>query len=126
MQQSIEFSLEDRWIAVEDCMWVTRLSVLLRVADRLLVFCMQISIKSPRWSWAKSGTIVRFQFLSSHTKNPSEPQIISLVREEIQLTEDAAQAQVVEMGVPGGIQKLGWLTVPSFYEDPEKTSGGTV
>jgi carboxyl-terminal processing protease len=73
----------------------------------------------------KSGTIVRFQFLSSHTKNPSEPQIISLVREEIQLTEDAAQAQIVEMEVPGGIQKLGWLTVPSFYEDPEKTSGGT-
>jgi carboxyl-terminal processing protease len=73
----------------------------------------------------KSGTIVRFQFLSSHTKNQSEPQVISLVREEVQLTEDAAQAQIVEMEAPGGVQKLGWLTVPSFYGDPDKTIGGT-
>jgi carboxyl-terminal processing protease len=73
----------------------------------------------------KSGTIVRFQFLSSHAKNQSEPQVISLVREEVQLTEDAAQAQIVEMDGPGGVQKLGWLTVPSFYGDPDKTTGGT-
>jgi carboxyl-terminal processing protease len=73
----------------------------------------------------KSGTVVRFQFLSSHPKNQPEPQVISLVREEVQLTEDAAQAQIIEMEVPSGVQKLGWLTVPSFYGDPDKTVGGT-
>jgi carboxyl-terminal processing protease len=73
----------------------------------------------------QSGTVVRFQFLSSHLKNQSEPQVISLIREEVQLTEDAAQARIIEMEVPGSVQKLGWLTVPSFYGDPDKTIGGT-
>jgi len=73
----------------------------------------------------KSGTIVRFQFLSSRAKNPPEPHVVSIVREEVQLTEDAAQAQIVEMDLPDGVQKLGWLTVPSFYGDPDKPIGGT-
>jgi carboxyl-terminal processing protease len=73
----------------------------------------------------KSGSIVRLQFLSSRAKSPSDLQVVSLVREEVRLTEEAATAELVEMDLPGGVQKLGWVTVPSFYGDPDNSTGGT-
>ncbi len=69
--------------------------------------------------------MVRLQFLSSRAKKPSDPQVVSLVREEVRLTEEAVTAELVEMDLPGGFQKLGWVTVPSFYGDPENSVGGT-
>jgi carboxyl-terminal processing protease len=73
----------------------------------------------------KSGSIVRLQFISSRTKNPVKRQVIGLVREVVRLTEEEAQAELVEMHMPGGMQKLGWVTVPSFYGEPDKPGGGT-
>jgi len=72
----------------------------------------------------KSGSVVRLQFISSRTKNPAKRQVISLVREEVRLTEEEAQAELVEMYSPGGIQKLGWVTVPTFYGEPDKPGRG--
>ncbi len=72
----------------------------------------------------KSGSIVRLQFLSSRAKSPFDLQVISLVREEVRLTEEAATGELVERDLPGGVQKLGWVTVPSFYGDPDKPVGG--
>jgi carboxyl-terminal processing protease len=73
----------------------------------------------------KSGSVVRLQFSSSRTKNPAKRQVISLVREEVRLTEEEAQAELIEMHLPGGIQKFGWVTVPSFYGEPDKPGSGT-
>jgi carboxyl-terminal processing protease len=73
----------------------------------------------------KSGSIVRLQFIPRSGRNLSKPQVCRLVREEVRLTEDEAQAELVEMPLPGGRQKLGWVTVPSFYGEPDKPTGGT-
>jgi carboxyl-terminal processing protease len=73
----------------------------------------------------KSGSIVRLQFISSSTKNASKQQVISLVREEIRLTEEEAQAELVEIHSHGGVQKVGWVTVPTFYGEPDKPGKGT-
>jgi carboxyl-terminal processing protease len=73
----------------------------------------------------KNGSIVRLQFISPGTKNPSKRQIVSLVREEVRLTEEEAQAELIEMHLPGCVQKLGWITVPAFYEKPDNSNKGT-
>jgi carboxyl-terminal processing protease len=72
----------------------------------------------------KSGSTVRLQFISSRTKNGSKRQVVRLVREEIRLTEEEAQAELVEMRSGGGHQKLGWVTVPTFYGEPDKPGTG--
>jgi carboxyl-terminal processing protease len=73
----------------------------------------------------KSGSIVRLQFISASTKDLSKRHVISLVREEIRLTEEEAQAELIETHLAGGVQKLGWVTVPAFYGDPDKPGRGT-
>jgi carboxyl-terminal processing protease len=50
--------------------------------------------------------------------------VVRLVREEIRLTEEEAQAELVEMRSGGGHQKLGWVTVPTFYGEPDKPGTG--
>jgi carboxyl-terminal processing protease len=75
----------------------------------------------------KSGSTVRLEIVSSRAKNPFKGQVISLTRGEVRLTEQEAKAELIEMRSPGGIQKLGWLTVPSFYEETDKpTTGASV
>ena len=64
-------------------------------------------------------------FISSSTKNASKQQVISLAREEIRLTEEEAQAELVEIHSHGGVQKVGWVTVPTFYGEPDKPGKGT-
>ncbi len=73
----------------------------------------------------ESGSTVRLRYISSRLPNPSQPRVLSLVRKEIRLTEDRTQAKLVEMAGPGGRQKLGWITVPSFYGEPDNPVGGT-
>src|ERR1700751_6261781 len=73
----------------------------------------------------KDGSVVRLQFITSDTKNRSTRRVVSLVRKHIRLTEEQAQAELVEMHLPGGVQKLGWVSVPSFYGDPENSGSDT-
>jgi carboxyl-terminal processing protease len=73
----------------------------------------------------KNGSVVRLQFITSDTKNRSTRRVVSLVRKDIRLTEEQAQAELVEMHLPGGVQKLGWVSVPSFYGDPENSGSDT-
>ena len=71
----------------------------------------------------KSGSIVRLEFVSSRAKNPSNRQVVSLVRGEVRLTEEEAKAELIDMPLPGGVRKFGWLTVPSFYGDRQTGHG---
>ena len=73
----------------------------------------------------KNGSIIRLQFISSSTKNPSKWRAVSLVREEVQLTEEEAQSELIEMHLPDCVQKLGWITVPSFYGETNNSTSGT-
>jgi carboxyl-terminal processing protease len=69
-----------------------------------------------------TGSVVRLQVISDQKEDPSKCRTVRLVRREVRLTEEEAQAQLIERPVAGGIiQKLGWITVPSFYGESDKS-----
>jgi carboxyl-terminal processing protease len=74
----------------------------------------------------KDGSVVRLQLSSGKTKDPSKRRVITLVRREVRLTEEEAQAQLIERPMAGGnVEKLGWITVPSFYGPSDSSSKAT-
>ncbi|MBS0661206.1 MAG: carboxy terminal-processing peptidase [Verrucomicrobia bacterium] len=65
----------------------------------------------------KKGTLVRLQVLPADSKGGAR-KIIEIVRDEVKLTEQQAKAEIIEVkGPEGEPQKLGFLTLPSFYAD---------
>ena len=69
-----------------------------------------------------TGSVVRLQVISDQKEEPSKCRTVRLVRSEVRLTEEEAQAQLIERPVGSGIvQRLGWITVPSFYGESDKT-----
>lgn len=64
----------------------------------------------------KKGTLVRLQVVPADSKGGRK--IIEIVRDEVKLTEQQAKAEIIEIkGPEGEMQKLGFLTLPSFYAD---------
>jgi carboxyl-terminal processing protease len=73
----------------------------------------------------KSGTIVRLQLIPATANDPSKRQVVELVRDSVKLTAQEARAEIIEKDLPdGAMQKLGWITLPSFYQDMEKSRTG--
>jgi len=70
----------------------------------------------------KNGSTVRLQYISSRTKKPLKWHIVSLVRGEVRLREEEAQAELIEVHLPGEVQKLGWISIPTFYGGPDYPS----
>jgi carboxyl-terminal processing protease len=69
-----------------------------------------------------NGSVVRLQVISGKKEDPSRRRTVRLIRREVRLTEQEAQAQLIERPVAGGItQKLGWITVPSFYGESDNS-----
>jgi carboxyl-terminal processing protease len=70
----------------------------------------------------KKDTIVRLQVLPVNATDPSVRKIIEIKRDEIKLKEQEAKAELVERTMPdGSVQKLGWIILPSFYADMERS-----
>jgi carboxyl-terminal processing protease len=73
----------------------------------------------------KKGTVVRLLIVPANTADPSKRKIVELVRDDVKLTEQEAKAELIERGLPdGATQKLGWITLPSFYQDMERSRTG--
>ncbi len=73
----------------------------------------------------KKGTIVRLQLIPANATDPSKRRVVELVRDNVKLTEQEAKAEIIQKDLPdGSIQKLGWITLPSFYQDMEKSRTG--
>jgi carboxyl-terminal processing protease len=73
----------------------------------------------------KKGTTVRLQIIPSDTSDPSKRKVVELVRDNVKLTEQEAKAELIERALPdGSSQKLGWITLPSFYQDMERSRTG--
>jgi carboxyl-terminal processing protease len=70
----------------------------------------------------KDGSEVRLKVVGSGAK--SEARVVALVRQDVRLREEEAQAEVIEWHSANGIQKLGWISVPSFYGEPDDTATG--
>jgi carboxyl-terminal processing protease len=74
----------------------------------------------------RSGTVVRLQMIPGNSKDPSKRRVVTLVRREVRLTEGEAQAQLIERPMADNIvQKLGWITVPRFYEGSDRSTKAT-
>jgi carboxyl-terminal processing protease len=64
----------------------------------------------------KDGSVVRLQLIPGNRKDQSKRRVVTLVRRDVRLTEEEAQAQLIERPMEhGSVQKLGWITVPCFY-----------
>ncbi len=69
----------------------------------------------------KKGTVVRLQVVPADGK---ARKVIDIVRDEVKLTEQQAKAEIIEVKTPeGDTQRLGFLTLPSFYADMERGRG---
>lgn len=70
----------------------------------------------------KKDTLVRLQVLPVNATDPSVRKIIEIKRDEIKLKEQEAKAELVERTMPdGSVQKLGWIILPSFYADMDRS-----
>jgi carboxyl-terminal processing protease len=74
----------------------------------------------------KKETIVRLQVIPVNTTDPSVRRVIDIRRDEIKLKEQEAKAEVIERPMPdGSVQRLGWITLPSFYADMDRSGSAT-
>ena len=74
----------------------------------------------------KKGTLVRLQVIPAGSVDPSKRKIVSIVREEVNLVDQAAKAEIIERPLEGGgTEKLGWITLPSFYADMDRRSANS-
>ena len=71
----------------------------------------------------KKGTKVRLQVIPADAPDPSQRKIVELFRDEVKLKAHEAKAELIEKEMPGGgpPQRLGWITLPSFYADMERS-----
>jgi carboxyl-terminal processing protease len=73
----------------------------------------------------KKDTTVRLTIIPADAPDPSTRKILSLVRQEIKLEEQAAKAKLIETPAEGGkALRLGVIDLPSFYEDMSARSKG--
>ena len=73
----------------------------------------------------RKGTTVRLQVIPATATDPSKRKVVELVRDNVQLTEQEAKAELLEKNLPdGSVQKLGLITLPSFYQDMTKSRNG--
>ena len=68
----------------------------------------------------KRGTTVRLQVIPANAADASKRKIIAIRRDEVQLKEQKASAEIIDLARPNGRPlRIGWIEVPSFYADLE-------
>jgi carboxyl-terminal processing protease len=75
----------------------------------------------------KKGTRVRLKVTSPGAAEAIRQKEIALVSRNIELVDEEAKAEIVERpDGNGGKERLGWISLPSFYGDPEHPNGRSV
>jgi carboxyl-terminal processing protease len=73
----------------------------------------------------KKGSTVRLQVIPAATTDTSKRKVIAIVRDEVKLTDSEARAEIIEQkNDHGGVDRLGWITLPSFYADMDASGHG--
>ncbi|MBT4911699.1 MAG: carboxy terminal-processing peptidase, partial [Alphaproteobacteria bacterium] len=65
----------------------------------------------------KAGTKVELELISANTEDYSERKIVTIVREEVKLEEQAAKSRVIEIQKNMKKFKIGIIDLPTFYID---------
>ncbi len=74
----------------------------------------------------KKGTKVRLMAIPANAADPSQRKNVELVRDEIKLKDQEARADIIiKKNENGEQEKLGWLTLPSFYADMDRHAKST-
>ncbi len=71
-----------------------------------------------------AGTTVRLQILPGNAVPGAEEEMLSLVRDQVKLEEQAAKSDIVTIPRDGRDWRVGVITVPSFYRDYEAQREG--
>ncbi len=72
----------------------------------------------------KRGTTVRLQVIPANATDSSKRKIIAIRRDEVQLKEQKASAEIIDLKRPDGASlRLGWIELPSFYADLNRSAG---
>ena len=72
----------------------------------------------------KKASVVRLQIIPADQVDMSKRKVIAITRDEVKLTEKEARAEVIEhKDDRGQVERLGWITLPSFYLDINPASG---
>lgn len=70
----------------------------------------------------KKGTVVRLQVMGNKGKGPEK--IVRIVRDQVKLDQQAAKADVKTIQKGDTEQKIGVISLPTFYSDFEASRGG--
>ena len=71
----------------------------------------------------KKGSTVRLQVIPAGTTDTSKREIIAITRDEVKLTDGEARAEIIERpNAQGGVDKLGWITLPGFYAEMDRSA----
>jgi len=74
----------------------------------------------------KKGTRVRLQVIPSHATDPSARKVVEIWRDEVKMKDQEAKAYLIEKpDINGKPQRIGWITLPSFYGDTDGTKSTT-
>ncbi len=70
----------------------------------------------------KKATTVRLQVVPTGAVDPSKLKVVEIVRDNVKITDGEAKAQIIEANNPDGDapERVGWITLPSFYADMDK------
>lgn len=65
----------------------------------------------------KRGSVVRVEVIPAEGGLDGEHRTVRIVREKVMMEDQAARSKVLDVSLDGQTQKIGLITVPSFYED---------
>jgi len=76
----------------------------------------------------EKGTTVRLLVVPSRASDPAQRNVIEIVRGEVKLKDSEAKAELIEMPAKDGTPpaRLGWISLPSFYQNLDRSGGGAV
>jgi carboxyl-terminal processing protease len=70
------------------------------------------------------GSTVRLMVLPAAATDPSERKVIEIRRDKVELKDQAAKAEMLDLTAPDGqVTRMGWITLPAFYEDMKNRGG---
>jgi carboxyl-terminal processing protease len=92
--------------------------------DKEFVDCVDLKIdKVVAMIRGKKDSIVRLQVIPVDSATGSETKVVEIKRDEIKLKDEEARAELIEWSKPNGqTVKLGMITLPSFYGEPDRNT----
>lgn len=65
----------------------------------------------------KKGTVVKLEVIPADAKSDHETKIVNITRDTVKLEDRAAQSEIMDIEVDGKKEKLGIISIPTFYAD---------